>query len=509
MLAASLIAMPILRAEDTADIEAVRQTTNKLIELLIQSGILSKEKAQALLDDAQRAARELQAAKKGKDPVVRVPYVPKVVRDQIKEDIRQDIAATAREEKWGRPAAYPEWLERFKFYGDFRLRYQSNRFDASNAPYVNVQETNAGNGFVLLNTTESDSLWRFRLRLGLDAKLTDWSMVGLRLTTGSNANPVSANQTLGNTFNRSGFALDRAYLKIDPLTWLSFSGGRIPNMFFYSDLVWDDDLNFEGGGVVLKPKFSESIQPFVAAGAFPLEKLDCTNASQTAACGRDKWLYGLQAGVESKFGGLNKIKAAIALYEFKNIAGVLNDPVNDPANRANIPKFVQKGNTLFDIVTSGGNPLLGLASDFRLVNLTAQLDVANFDPYHLRILGDYVKNIGYNRAKIAARTNGQVDQDARNVGYQARLAFGHQNIDGWGKWQAFAGYKYLQRDAVFDGFTDSNFHLGGTDAKGWMLGATLGLTQRTNVRARWFSANEIDGPPLAIDVFQIDLASEF
>ncbi len=513
MVAASFLANPLLQAQESnnADIEAVRQTTNKLIEQLIQSGILTKDKAQALVDDAKRSAQDSQAARKGKDPVVRVPYVPKVVREQIKQEIKDEVAATARQEKWGRPAAYPEWLERFRFYGDFRLRYQRNQLSENNARnfYISPQETNAGAGEVLLNTNRSDDLWRIRFRLGLDIKLADWSMIGVRLATGGGSNPVSDNQTLGTTFNRSTFSLDRAYLKVDPYSWLSVSGGRIPNLFFHSDLVWDNDLTFEGGGVKVKPVLKGNFQPFFAAGAFPLEKIDCSNAAQVSRCGKDKWLYGLQAGAEHGFPKA-RLKAALSYYDYRNLAGERNDPVVDPANRSSIPKYLQKGNTLFNVVTAPGeNPLLGLASDFRLINLTAQLDLAHFEPYGVSLLGDYVKNIGYDRQKILARTAGTIDQQARDVGYQVRLKVGYDELNERGKWQAFGGYKYLQRDAVFDGFTDSDFHLGGTDAKGWILGGSYGIGGATFLRARWFSANEIDGPPLAIDVFQLDLASEF
>lgn len=495
-----------------ADIEAVRQTTNKLIEQLIQSGILSKEKAQALLEDAKRAAQTAPEAKKGKDALVRVPYVPKVVRDQIKQELREDVEATARQERWGRPAAYPEWLERFRFSGDVRLRYQRNLLDSNNAQffYLNVQESNAGGGDVLLNTTKSDDLWRIRARLGVDVKMSDWSSAALRLVTGSSSDPVSDNQTLGTTFNKSSFSLDRAWLKIHPSSWWSFTGGRIPNQFFYSDLVWDDDLAFEGGAVTVRPDLSPSTKPFLVAGAFPLEKIGCGNASQNARCGRDKWLYGLQVGAEQNLGAKARFKGGLAYYYYRNMAASFNDPVVDPANRTTIPKYLQKGNTLFNVVTKpGDNPLYGLASNFRLLNLTTQLELSHMEPYRVTLLGDYVRNIGYNRDEIRARTGGLVDQPAHTVGYNLRATVGHPTLSAPGNWQVFGGYKYVQRDAVFDGFTDSDFHLGGTDARGWMLGGSYGLGNNTYLRGRWFSANEIDGPRLSIDVFQLDLTAEF
>jgi hypothetical protein len=71
------------------------------------------------------------------------------------------------------------------------------------------------------------------------------------------------------------------------------------------------------------------------------------------------------------------------------------------------------------------------------------------------------------------------------------------------------GYKYLERDAVLDAFTDSDFHLGGTDAKGYYFGFDYAFTPRVSARIRYLSANEIDGPPLGIDVVQLDLNASF
>ena len=88
--------------------------------------------------------------------------------------------------------------------------------------------------------------------LGMGIKVADDWTAGLRLTTGNTTAPVSTNQTLGNSFNKYTVVFDQAYLKYDPYRWLSVSGGRIPNPWFSTDLVWDDDLNFEGVAATLQ-----------------------------------------------------------------------------------------------------------------------------------------------------------------------------------------------------------------------------------------------------------------
>ena len=76
-------------------------------------------------------------------------------------------------------------------------------------------------------------------------------------------------------------------------------------------------------------------------------------------------------------------------------------------------------------------------------------------------------------------------------------------------WRVSFAYRYLERDAVLDAFTDSDLRLGGTDVRGFILGGEYALTPRMLLRARYLSGNEIDGPPLGIDVFQLDLNSTF
>jgi hypothetical protein len=76
-------------------------------------------------------------------------------------------------------------------------------------------------------------------------------------------------------------------------------------------------------------------------------------------------------------------------------------------------------------------------------------------------------------------------------------------------WQVFGAYKYLERDAVLDAFNDSDFHLGGTNNKGFILGGLYGLDRNVSVGLRWLSSSQIDGPPLSMDVLQIDLNAKF
>jgi len=208
----------------------------------------------------------------------------------------------------------------------------------------------------------------------------------------------------------------------------------------------------------------------------------------------------------------------MAYYNYINIDGRQN-PIGSTRYDFTAPAFVQGGNSMFAIGDST-DPLrrFALASQYKLVNLTARWDYAGFAPTHVILDLDVVKNIGWDRRDIIDRTGGAIFNatdpgkdpfDARTTGYQVKLTVGWPKLRKARDWQVFTAYKYIERDAVLDAFTDSDFHLGGSNAKGWILGAGYGLTDNTWLRGRWLSTDEVDGAPYGVDVFQLDLNAKF
>ena len=355
------------------------------------------------------------------------------------------------------------------------------------------------------NTQEDRQRGRVRLRLGLNANVVSGVDAGIRITTGNTSDPVSTNQTLGTYDNKYSLVLDRAYLRLTPLEGLSISGGRIPNPFFSTDLVWDDDLNFEGVAATFRPwPDAERVwRPFVTAGVFPLQEIDENGIDVRA---EDKWLFGIQGGAEWMPSLTTRVKAGASYYDYRNIAGIRNPTPSDTFYDETAPRFRQKGNSLFDI-DPGADDLWALAADYRIANLTLVADFAWQQPLHAIGSIDWARNVGFDRTEILARTGQDIEPETD--GYQVKLTVGYPKVNDFEKWQAFVGYRYLERDAVLDAFTDSDFHLGGTNAEGFFVGGAYGLYKNTWLSARWMSADEISGLPLSIDVFQLDLNATF
>ena len=506
-------------AGDKEELETLRETTLRLIQLMVDQGMMTQEKANELIQEAKLAAEKTAAEKtaaeqkeaktpevvKGKDgkpvPIVRVPLVPETVKDEIREQIKQEVLVQAKAERWGEPGANPEWLDRIKIDGDLRLRMQADRFDKSNTSPQSLQL----NGINVNNSTKDRQRLRIRGRIGLQAKVNEKFGAQFRLATGSADDPVSTNATQGNYGNRYTVAIDRAYLYYQPKPWIRVVGGRMPNPWLHTDLVWDEDLNFDGiYATARRNLFKDNITGFMTAGVFPIQDVESSDANR----GKSKWLYGIQGGVEWVQSPRASYKFGIALYDFKNLEGKPNS-LNSTAQNDTSPQFRQKGNSLVDI-DNDGNPStqrLALASKFREVNLTATADFAAFDPIHVLVALDYVKNIGFDRAEINSRTGSNFEE--KTTGYQARVTLGMPAIEKRSDWNSYFGYKYLQRDAVVDAFTESDFRLGGTDSKGYYIGGNYGLDKNIWLSAKWLSANAIDGPKFSVDVLQFDLNARF
>ncbi len=525
-------------AGEQEELLKLRNTTVELINALVKEGVLSEERATALIADAERKAEnELKEKEKkesqGSKGVVRIPYVPDFVREEIREQVRAelhedvvaDVMAQAKNERWGMPDALPEWTRRFSFKGDFRLRYEGDFFSPDNHPlgYFDWQTINEKGGLnkagdeAYLNTTRDVNRLRIRMRLGIDAKITNNFKASLRLATGNPADPVSTNQTLGQYAERYNLSVDRAYLKYDYINLdgypsMTLWGGRIPNPWFSTDILYDEDLNFEG----LASKFRFSLHGsddlfeqderlhslFLTLGAFPL---------QQSSRYTDKWLFGAQFGTDLKFEDQSRFRLALAYYDYKNIQAVPND-LGSIENDWSAPRFMQKGNTLARISNDIGETdattrLVGLASDFNILNLTTEYDYSGFAPIHLIVTADYAKNLAFNKEEVSRLNGSTVDE--QTTAYRAKFTLGWPIISKYGDWQAFLGWRYIERDAVLDAFTDSDFHLGGTDAKGWVVGGKYGLTENTWLRARWLSTDEISGPLLGIDTLQVDVNARF
>lgn len=541
-----------------------------LVRLLVEQGVITRDKGDALVKQAEgeaAKARLASAAPAGDLPAaapgtIRVPYVPATVRAQIKDELKAEVLAQAKSEGWASPKlAAPEWIKNVTLYGDVRIRSQSNFYSATNSNQIpNFAAITAHGPLDLINDPipfinarkDRTNQAKLRARLGAEVKLAYNLDLGFELATGDDNSPISTNASLAGGFAKRDIWLQKAFIRFAPTSWSKVWLGRFANPFTSTDLLFDQDLAFDGlaAEANIGHFISDDASLTLRAGAFPLD-FGNPNFPDTVSDKRDvpqKYLFAAQLEGGAKIGRVS-VKVAGAYYYFTKIQGKLSEAcllyagAQDCSTDGTAAFFVTKGNTLSPIRQIAVDPnlppgsiqaqpqLLGRPFNYRIVNLTLSAAMALNDKISASITGDYVRNIAFKRSDICrngllgqplnnggAGGNGNICDPnpahrtkfvGGNQGYQIMASIGYPSPRQWPEWKVYGGYRYLESDAVLDSFTDSDFHLGGTNAKGFFVGGEVGLYKGMKFGAKWMSANEISGDPLAIDVLQVDLTAAF
>ncbi len=465
LLAAALAAASLpAHAQGTAP-AGQDATMVRLIELLVQNGVLARDQAQALMAQAQREAGTARpaprpAAPRGATPAsatpasaalapaaaaeppagaVRVTYVPEAVRRQIADEVRRDLAGTgglppvrplARmgETTAERPAG--QLTDNIRLWGDLRMRGEGVFFPRGNAtgifPNFNAInnstgfDTNGANNAPFANVTDNRTRFRLRARTGIDVTISDGVSLIIGAATGNDSSPVSTNQTLGSPGNFSKYSLwlDRAYFHLQPLAGVAVDIGRFPNPFFSSPLLYHPDLNMDGVAAQGRRAVSEDVTLFGTVGAFPVfnTAFDFGTTNTAKYGSRDAYLGAAQAGVDWRAHPEVATRFAVGYHAFINSEGKISRPCYQPGTSDSCstdntrPLFTQGGNTMFalrdNVLTSSASPNLqyyGLASAFRVVDINARADITSFGPYTIRLDGTALYNTAYDSKRIAGR----------------------------------------------------------------------------------------------------------
>lgn len=554
-LALGMVALTLAGQAAAAAAPSENATIN-LIRLLVQQGVLKQEQADGLIAQAEKEAQQARAATAvaATGPAaapgdVRVQYVPAIVREQIRDQVKAEVMATAKQENWAQPNTFPDWVSRISFDGDIRLREESRFFADNNSneivdyaklndngPYDVNKDTNSKLPPLLNSREDRDNLFRLRARLGMKAVISPEWTAGIRIGTGSDNNPVSTTQTLGGGFGKKDIWLDQGYLTWKATQDLTLTGGRIANPFYSTDMLYSNDLNFDGVAAIFNHKLGSDWGLFGTLGAFPVEYTNDTATSNGFDKNESdtKWLFGGQIGANWKINRSNSLKGALAYYRFDDIEGQRSSPCAPWAGAPGCDTdgsrvaFMQKGNSVFllrDITPNPATPgltpqpqFVGLASKFDVLDLNLAWDTELPDDLRLRSQTNYIRNLAYDKGEMLKRSEGEIVNNINRNGQfesggnalMVQFTLGNAlEMKKSGDWNLLAGYKYIQPDALPDGFNDSSFHLGGTNAKGYFVGGNYGIDKNIYATARYMSASEVYGPRYEVDVMQLELNTRF
>ncbi|MBN2339141.1 MAG: putative porin [Acidobacteria bacterium] len=346
-------------------------------------------------------------------------------------------------------AAADSWTDKVKLKGDFRYRHET----------IKVEDRDARNRH------------RMRARFGIEAKPNDNVTLGLQLASGSD-DPVSTNESLDGGFSTKDIRLDLAYfdLGFKQAPGLRLTGGKIKNPYYVpggTELIWDGDLNPEGGALKYSGK-SGSVKLFTNIGGFWVEE----RSSDV-----DTWLFGAQGGIELAFPDKKgSFTAGATYYNYENARG--KSPIFD------------SGDPFGNSVDEAGRYLY----DYDLVELFGEMKI-NAGSLPVAVFVDYVKNVA--EGEIAGNEGWLVGGKVGKLKDPGSVEFRYN-------------YRNIEKDAVLGIFTDSDFIGGGTDGKGSEFGLDVQLAKNFSAGASYF-LNKL-GTASGADDFhrlQLDLVFKF
>jgi Putative porin len=122
--------------------------STRLLELMVAKGLVTREEADGLIAEASTRPASLPPVPAGgvdAQGVQTIPYVPAVVRDQIKAELKAELGTQAQTQGWAAPGQTPDWTRRIQIYGDVRVRGEGRFYDEGNADiFTNYGAINTG-----------------------------------------------------------------------------------------------------------------------------------------------------------------------------------------------------------------------------------------------------------------------------------------------------------------------------------------------------------------------------
>jgi len=270
------------------------------------------------------------------------------------------------------------WWERLTFYGDLRLRYE---------------------GFYQ-DETETRHRERFRFRVGMRTPIAEGLDLNLRLGSGDPADVTSTNQSFTDFLNRKSINIDQLSLAYTPsqLKALTLGAGKYAFPVTRTQMVWDDDVNWEGTYEVVRG----------SVGGVGVRVVGVQSPINEVGAGEDAFMFGEY--VEAGFAvGRHTAQVSVADYAFRHA---------DQIAVALDQRAVIRTQSTNALRRNPAGRVVGFQSGFNLVDVIGQMTFATGRPqYPLTALADVVINTeassaddtgvwlvgGYGRA-AAART---------------------------------------------------------------------------------------------------------
>lgn len=301
---------------------------------------------------------------------------------------------------------------------------------------------------------------RMRLRVSAGAQVNRDIDIGVRVVTGNPADPITANQTFTDWEVRKPITIDRAFFTYHPsaLPLLTLGAGKFEPPVRMTNMIWDDNLSFEGAYERVATSTQNPVTLKLAAVQSPMNEF--SNA-------KDSYVF-----IESGQIGLERPRYKVGLTAS---SFVYVNP--DPLAAAIAAERLDARNT--NRLTGSGD---GFVSDFNLVDVIADATLSTSrKEYPFTVTGDFVKNLG------------AVSDDDTGLWVEAQYGLA-ESVKTWSVGYTFAR---IEQDAVLSPFLFDDML--GTNATMHLTTASYVPLKNTNIDltfifGRWINQRPGDNP---------------
>jgi hypothetical protein len=371
-----------------------------------------------------------------------------------------------------------KWHDRLTISGDFGLRYE---------------------GFDWEDKFDDDerNRFRYRLRFGVGAKLTEQLAVGLQLRSGNPNNPQSDNQTLDGGFSKNEISIAEAFVDYRPGKFVGLKGGKFSpkKLWMVSDMQWDNDVVVEGLMETFSVEGAGALQSFEASlYQFVLEESSSSG---------DAYLFGVQ------------VRPVLKLNEKNHLTlGAGYDSISRPDKIAGLTLSGDLDTEPSGIVTNIIDPNSGeLVSDFRILSAFAEWKYEVTGRWPIKVSVFYYQNLGAQDAvgDIIDDTGGppvvgSLNGDENDTGHYARIQVGD--------------YKELRQvavrltrynsepDAIFYAWVQSNT-MRGSNVDGERLDVRIGMPLKSHINLTYYRTDWNVGTDTTMNRWHVDYIFKF
>jgi len=367
-------------------------------------------------------------------------------------------------------------LDGWDLYGDFRLRHE----------FFDYQTDSLG------NRRDNRYRLRYRLRMGFEKTLTDTLTFGMRVVTGGSPDSSenrSSNQTMGaqEDFDNDSLWIDRAYVKwqLPQLGELrsTLVGGKIANPFVWKygkDLVvWDHDVQPEGGALRLQYPIDERTELFSNVGYFVVDERSSAN---------DPKLWAGQLGATTEAGGFD-LGMRGSFYGWRTLD---DDFVDRAIGLGNMPNGYDRGQAHIGELSAFAGTDLSEDWPLLFIGTFAQNFSAEDDPCAA------FDTAGGTTPDTVICAGGVVPAGAAQVG----LASSRDDDQAWGLALELGsskrivklgfGYYHIEANSVVSLVADSDLFDGFTNRRGWVAYGARRLGSATEVKFALYNGDYIE-----------------